>query len=102
MSTIIIINVLRPKQNGHHCADNFFKGIFFEKKKFLYFDDNNFTIVCSRGYKWQYVSIFAGNGLVQPVTGHYLNQPRVHNPCSLIPYSFNELNIEKLDYFHDS
>ena len=54
------VNTLRPRQNGHHFADNIFKCISLNEKKILNFKQN-FTEICSLGSNWQ----FYGSILVQ-------------------------------------
>ena len=56
-----LVNILRPKQNGHHFTDDIFKRIFVEWK--LSYFGSNFTEICSQGSNYQYTSIGSDDGL---------------------------------------
>ena len=70
----MVINTLRPKQNGLHLADNFFKYIFFGKScilieillKFVTMSQNNFKPDIDDGSApvWCQIIIWTNDGIV--------------------------------------
>ena len=68
-----LFNSTPPAQNGCHFADDIFSCILGMKSFVCWFEFQ----ICSRGSKWQYISIGSGNGLVpnkqQAVTWTYVD-----------------------------
>ena len=58
----LLLNTLRPRQNGRHFTDDTFKPIFLNEK--IRISIKNFTEVCPYGSTEQYSSIRSDNGLV--------------------------------------
>ena len=64
---ILLVNILRPRQNSHHFPDDVFKCIFLSEIVVLYFD-GNFMEICSIGSNKQYSSIGPDNNCYTIVT----------------------------------